>query len=296
MQNRYSNKFVVIISGCFLLLAAFVIGIKIEVRPSYALVNETEFTQQRPDNIEQWPSNFWRALQNNAEINLDNEKIWQIFGTKETARKNLSVEEINRQINSFFAYLDRQEYIKKYKFAQDSKSQFNQIIEILTQNSPVLIREIDSIYSVLKNYYYFFRLLGKNRINFIKDILTNESDIIEPLMYVFYQWFNANNDNSVPELVRPSLKQVYTYANFFLETIGGRNYLFRRDPKVRILASYYCVLIIDQANIEGLNSNGVDIRPHLELTIKDLANQIDLSLKNQYLRNLQNLRKKYKLS
>ena len=296
MQKRYSNKFVAIISGCFLLLAAFFIDIKIEVRPSYARVNETKFTQQYPNNIEQGPPNFWRALPYNAERNLDNEKIWQIFGAKETARQNLSIKEINRQINSFFAYLDQQEYIKEYKFAQDSKNQFNQIIEILTQNSPVLIRETDSIYDVLKNYFYFYRLLGKKRLNFIKDILTNESEIIEPLMYAFYIWFNANNENSEPDLVRPSLEQMYIYANFFLETIGGRNYLFRRDPKVRKLASYYCVLIINQANIEGLNSNGTDIRPHLELTIKDLANQIDLSFKNQYLWELENLRKKYKLS
>ena len=296
MQKRYSNKFVAIISGCFLLLAAFFIDIKIEVRPSYARVNETKFTQQCPNNIEQGPPNLWRALSHNAEGNLHNEKIWQIFGAKETARQNLSVKEINRQINSFFAYLDQQEYIKEYKFAQDSKNQFNQIIEILTQNSPVLIRETDSIYDVLKNYFYFYRLLGKKRLNFIKDILRNESDFVEPLMYTFYLWFNANNENSDPDLVRPSHKQVYIYANFFLETIGGRNYLFRRDPKARKLASYYCVLIINQANIEGLNSNGTDIRPHLELTIKDLANQIDLSFKNQYLWELENLRKKYKLS
>ena len=136
----------------------------------------------------------------------------------------------------------------------------------------------------------------KKRINFIKDILTNESDIIEPLMYTFYQWINENNENSDPDLVRPSHKQVYIYAHFVLETIGGRNYLFRRDPKARKLAAYYCVLIIDQANMEGLNSNGIDIRPNLELTIKDLANQIDIAFKNQYLEKLENLRKKYKIS
>ena len=296
MQKRYSNKFVAIISACFLLLAAFIIDINVEVRPSYARVNETKYSQHRPNNREQRPPNFWWAPPHNAEKNFDNEKIWQIFGVKETPRQNLSVKEINRQINSFFAYLDQQEYIKEYKFAQDSKSQLNQIIEILTQNSPVLIRETDSIYDVLKNYYYFYRLIGKKRLNFIKDILTNESDIIEPLMYTFYLWFSANNENSDPDLVRPSFEQMYIYANFFLETIGGRNYLFRRDPKARKLASYYCVLIIDQANMDGLNSNGTDIRPHLELTIKDLANQIDLSLKNQYLWELENLRKKYKLS
>jgi len=114
--------------------------------------------------------------------------------------------------------------------------------------------------------------------------------------HTFYLWLNAKNENSDPDLVRPSHKQVYIYAHFILETIGGRDYLFRRDPKVRKLAAYYSVLNIDQANVEGLNSNGTDIRPHLDLTLKDLVNQIDLSFRNQYLWKLENLRKKYKLS
>jgi hypothetical protein len=58
------------------------------------------------------------APPNNTERNFDNEKILQIFGAKETVRQNLSAKEINRQIHSFFTYLDQQEYIKEYKFTQ----------------------------------------------------------------------------------------------------------------------------------------------------------------------------------
>ena len=281
MQKPYANIFVAIISCSLLLLTAILINFNFEVRSSYAIVDKKKPPQQLP---------------HNSEKKLNNEKIMKIFGAQKPTHQNLSVEEINKQINSFFAYLDQQNYIKRYNLAQGSQNQFNQIIEILIHNSPVLVRETDSIHDVLKNYFYFYRLLGKDRINYIMDILANESGIIEPLMYVFYKWFKTRNDESDPNLTRPSLENAYIYANFLLETIGGRNYLFRRNPKVRKLASYYCILIIDQANMQGLNSNGIDIRPHLKLTYNDLADQIDLAFKNQYLWQLENLRKKYKLS
>jgi hypothetical protein len=149
---------------------------------------------------------------------------------------------------------------------------------------------------VLKNVFYFYRVLGKQRVSLIKDILENESDIIEPLMRTFYQWFAAKNKNPKLTSARPSIEQLYVYACFLLETLGGRNYLFRRNPKIRILTSYYCVLIIDQANIDGVNSNGVDIRPHIKLVLEDMTLQVDLNYKNQYFMILEKLRKKYNFS
>ena len=142
----------------------------------------------------------------------------------------VSAERIDRNINSFFAYLDKQEYTKRYQFAQGSDDQFNQIVELLLQNSPVVVRELDSISSVLKNCYYFYRVLGKERIRFIKDVLENESDVVEPLMYYFYLWLNSDSESSQLGLIKPSLEDTYRYAHFFLETFGGRNYLFRADP------------------------------------------------------------------
>jgi len=58
-------------------------------------------------------------------------------------------ERIIRNINSFFAYLDKQQYTKRYQFAQGFNDLFNQIVELLLQNSPVVVRELDSISSVV---------------------------------------------------------------------------------------------------------------------------------------------------
>jgi hypothetical protein len=56
------------------------------------------------------------------------------------------------------------------------------------------------------------------------------------------------------------------------------------------------VRILDIANDKGLNSNGIDIRPHIELTFNDISNQIGLVHQKVYLIELENLKRKYKMS
>ena len=60
-------------------------------------------------------------------------------------------------------------------------------------------------------------------------------------MDTFYFWLTLSDEHSKLEITRPSIEQLYRYACFFLETLGGRSYVFRRDSKVRILTLYYCV-------------------------------------------------------
>jgi hypothetical protein len=80
-----------------------------------------------------------------------------------------------------------------------------------------------------------------------------------------------------------------------LNTLAGRSYLMRRDSKVRILTTYYSVLILDKANDEQLNPGGLDIRPHIEFLLNDLQTQIGLIHQKQYLAEVKQLADKYKL-
>jgi hypothetical protein len=265
------------------------------MRSGYAEINDVKFSQANLKNVKEKTPSYQLALSNNADRGSFKKKVIKIFGTKEPASQNLSLKEIERRINSFYSYLDQQQYVKAYKFFNGTKKQFHQIFKMVAKKPPIVTRETDSINDVLNNVFYFYRVLGKERISLIKDILKNESDIIEPLMHTFYFWFTSSNEHSKLELTRPSIEQLYIYACFFLETLGGRGYLFRRDSKVRILTLYYCVLIIDQANIDGINSNGIDIRPHLKLISEDMTHQKGLDYKNQYFIKLEMLRKKYRL-
>jgi hypothetical protein len=295
MQRVSAKIFVMIIFALSWCLANFFIGNKFGIRSGYANINGINFSQANFNNLEKTIPSYQLALSNNADKGSSKKKVIKIFGTEAPVFQDLSLEEIERRINSFYSYLDQQQYVKSYKFFNGTKKQFKQIFKLLAEKPPIFPRETDSIDDVLKNAFYFYRILGKERIILIKDILKNNSDIIEPLMHTFYFWFTSSDEHSKLELTRPSIEQLYIYACFFLETLGGRSYVLRRDSKVRILTLYYCVLIIDQANIEVINSYGIDIRPHLRLISEDMAHQKALNYKNHYLIKLDMLRKKYRL-
>ena len=287
--------FVMTMFGLSWVLANFFNGNKFGMRSGYTEISGVNFSQASFINLEEKTPSYQLASSNNADGNASSKKVTRIFGTEEPVSQILSFKEIERRINSFYSYLDHQQYVKSYKHFSRIEEEFQQILKILARKPPIVTRETDSLDDVLNNVFYFYRVLGKERITLIRDILENESDIIEPLMHTFYFWFTSNNEYYKPELTRLSIEQLYIYACFFLETLGGRSYVFRRDSKVRILALYYCVLIIDQANIDGVNLNGIDIRPHLRLISEDMAYQKGVDYKNHYLIKLEMLRKKYRL-
>jgi hypothetical protein len=86
---------------------------------------------------------------------------------------------------------------------------------------------------------------------------------------------------------------MYEYAGFLLNTLGGRSYLLRRSPKVRALTTYYCVLALDRANDEELNSKGIDIRPYIKSSLMEIKNQIGLIYQKEYIAKLSELSLKY---
>lgn len=84
-------------------------------------------------------------------------------------------------------------------------------------------------------------------------------------------------------------KELYDYAAFFLTTLSGKSYLWRRDSKTRILATYYAVLIVDRANQEKMNRYNVDIKPPVAQLMDDLINYRNLNAKGAYIKKLKAL-------
>ena len=169
MKKVFEKTFGIVIFGLSLILAIFFINNRFEVRSAHANTNESSYEK----------------------------KVVKIFETKEPEYQNLSLEEIDRRINSFFSYLDEQQYVKSYKFLCGSKQQFEQLLKVLIANPPSVPRETDSIDRLLKNVFYFYRLLGKEKLMLTKDILKNELDIIEPLMHTFYMLFTSGNEYAI---------------------------------------------------------------------------------------------------
>jgi hypothetical protein len=230
---------------------------------------------------------------------VSKEKLLEVFGEvlkEDTAEeKEIGFEDINRQIMSFFSYLDGREYIAAYNLENRTYSEFLRVLEKLSSNHPVIAGETDSLHILYKNMSYFFRMLSLERIKIIKDILNNESEIIESVAETFYLWFTIDYGIDEIRKERPSLQVLYNYSGYFLNTLAGKSYLLRREPKVRLLTAYYCVLILDRANDLYLNSNGLDIRPHISSLLTDITNQMGLMNKAQYIAELERLNAKYAL-
>ena len=217
----------------------------------------------------------------------------QLEGEISERPKQPSFTEIEDRIMAFFSYLDNQEYVQSHKLKEGTYLQYQIAIKKLSSKPPIVTGETASLYSIVRNVAHFYRVIGKERVLLIKQLLQNESEVIESVMRTFYLWFTVDDEGQAAVQGRPSMKNMYDYSGYFLNTLGGRSYLLRRNPKVRILTTYYCVLILDKANDDELNSSGIDIRPYIGSSLMEIENQTGFVHQKEYLAKLRNLRLKY---
>jgi len=221
-------------------------------------------------------------------------KAAEVFGPAAAGgaspEKPSSVESNERQIQAFFNYLDGRDYVKAYALDGGTYAYYTAAVTELSASLPKVAGETESLYTTLKNVSHFFRVLGKKRTELAAEILKNEQEILEPTMRVFYKWVTGPAGTLQG---KPSLPVMYEYASFFMNTLGGRSYLMRRDSKARLLTTYYSILILDRANDNGMNPNGIDIRPLIASTASDIRNQKGLIYQKSYLAELARLADKY---
>jgi hypothetical protein len=198
------------------------------------------------------------------------------------------------KINTFYAQLDRQPYMKTFHLDEPSKEYFSKLIQTLINNPPIVTRETDDLFTLLKNTAHFFRILGKKNILILKGILDREKDSLESILSTFYAL------SIYPECLEKEysltlpLDALYDYAGFFLNTMGGRLYLFRRDSTSRMIVSYYAIMIIDRANIEGSDKHGIDLLPSVNALIEEIETGGKRIQKREiFLDNLYDLKEKY---
>jgi len=207
--------------------------------------------------------------------------------------------QITEQLLAYYDQLDQQNYVADYQFSRGSRRHFNEIIHKLLANPPIVAGETDDLFSILKNMAHFYRVLGSRDIQLIKDILAEEGDRIEPTLALYYRWYQLGpqcrrqaGKNLAPAPDLP-LAGLYGYAGYFLNTVGGQSYLFRRDPRVRMLVRYYAILIVDQANTEKNNRYGIDLRYPIKSLIEEMASTRLLTGQEAYLQRLEKLQAKY---
>ena len=229
-----------------------------------------------------------------GEVQKEDKEVTQQLEGKISEEENQpSFAEVEGRIMAFFSYMDDQEYVQSYKFKEGTYREYQIAIKKLASKPPIITGEMSSLYNIVRNVAHFYRVLGKKSVLLIKQMLQNESEVIESVMRTFYLWFTMDGGGQSTVEGRPSLENMYEYAGYILNTLGGRSYLLRRDPKVRTLTTYYCVLILDRANDEELNSKGIDIRPYIRSSLMEIENHTGFVHQKEYLTKLGELRLKY---
>ncbi len=199
-----------------------------------------------------------------------------------------------KQLDIFYNHLDKQPYIHAYKLQQSSEIHFEKLINKLLANPPKVTRESDDLYTILRNTAHFFRISGKDNILMLKGILNSEKESLEQILADYYFLI------STPECIHNKYAKningdaLYEYACFFLNTMGGRLYLFRRDSESRMVVTYYAILLVDLANKQQNNRHGIALKPAINMLISEMeTGGSKMKGVEDYLDNLYDLKEDY---
>jgi len=268
-------------------------------RVEKAVEKERSQRQAETEDLQQKIVDLEKELVKQSPTPVPQEKIAEVFGEAETAplpeREEVSCETLERRIEAFFRYIDKQAYMAPFSLEESTYDLFQQTVDDLSENPPLITGEMKDLSSLILNVAHFYRVLGKKRIDIVKTLLEKEPEIIESAMANFFAWFSACHRCEHAVAPCPSLEVLYQYAGFFLNTLAGRSYLLRRDAPIRVLTAYYAVLIIDKANDNLVNPHGIDIRPYINGSLYDMENHRGLVSRKEYMEKLESLKEKYQM-
>ena len=214
-------------------------------------------------------------------------------GSADVSRDPLCQEKADN-VNSFFQVLDARDYIQAFNLGVKSNIYFPALIQRLVDNPPIVSGETNDLFTILQNTAHFFRIIGKKNIIVLKGILDREKTTFEQALADFYkltlqsQCLEEHFNLNVPP------DSLYLYSGFFLNTMGGRLYLFRRDSMSRMVVNFYAILIVESANRQGRNKYGIEIKSSIDSLIDEIeSSKIDLKLRDYYLDTLYDMKEKY---
>lgn len=272
-----------------------------------AVAEKAEKLAEKTAELEKTVTELKQQLETGAEtpekrMEASVERIEKVFGAPPEKPALSTMEamdtpgcyQLEKKINAFFNYLDQQGFIEAAGIEeQGARRVFEKMVLALGAQPPMIVGETRDIVSLMHNQAHFFRILKKERIELVKHIMNTEADVLEHAMMNFYDYYVKLGGCGGQGEAIVSLETLYEYASFFLNTLSGKSYLFRRDSTIRCLTRYYSVLILDQANKATLNRYGIDIRPHIKLALDDIRNQKTLIYQDVYIDRLATLQKKY---
>jgi len=225
------------------------------------------------------------------------EGLNEVLGKKETEAQPMTREDecqrINEDLKEFFAYLEKKDYVRELKLGEDVFTCFSTLISSLSSHPPVPAGEGLNYDIMIQNIYHLYRVLGLQNLKLIKTIVEHEADAMEVNLALFYRWLMSGDTCGMREGLPPPLDITYRYAGYLINSIGGRACLFRRENRLRLLLTYYSILVIHEADKRKLNSFGIDITPYLEPLADEIENCCLFYFRKEYAGRLIDLKSYY---
>lgn len=134
----------------------------------------------------------------------------------------------------------------------------------LAARPPAVSAELHSHTAMLGNVFHLFRVLGRERLGLLRDLVHDEGALAEPAAFVLYRWWISRDACDDQDAGEVGLESFYEYAGFAFQSIGGQAYLRRRPPRIEALACFYGLHGLDVAISSGHNPGGLDLLPELE--------------------------------
>ena len=217
-------------------------------------------------------------------------KVWVVKEKVPVYPGNLPCDEIQRQLLDILSgiYQLRDRYPKQSEVAY-----LNSLIKTLLSRAPIPSGEVMNSSVFLENIFYLYRMLGRAEISFIKGILKELEGDMEYNMALFFYYLKKGSACKKRYILIPRFKDLYRWAGFFLNTLGGRAYLFRRDLKFRLLMSFYCSLIVHEADLRHQNSYGIDLLPEIQFLVEEISLMDNLTYRDIYVERLREMKNYY---
>ena len=134
----------------------------------------------------------------------------------------------------------------------------------LARRPPAVSAELRSHAAMLGNVYHLFRVLGRERLGLLRDLVREEGELAEPAAFVIYRWW-MSRDSCTEESDEPiGVESFYDYAGYTFQSVGGQAYMRRRSPRLEALTCFYGLHGLDVAISGGHNPDGIDLLPELE--------------------------------
>jgi hypothetical protein len=201
----------------------------------------------------------------------------------------------SEELKDFFRYLEQRNYVRHLLPDEDVHTCFKEVLEQLAAHPPVPAGEGVSAKLIAENIYHLFRVLKGRDLRLIREVLHHEQETMEIHLDTLYRWLMAGN--SCPDgNLKPPREVLYDYAGFLMTSIGGRAYLFRRATEIRLLLTYYSILILHEADLKGKNRYGIDVYPLVSPLLNEIHHYPDLHYQEKYVQELNRIVIEYRES